>query len=42
MEALSGGYTVPQIIIDDTPIGGCDELMALERAGELNSMLGLS
>jgi glutaredoxin 3 len=42
MEALSGGYTVPQIFIDDTPIGGCDELVALERAGELNNMLGLS
>lgn len=42
MEARSGGYTVPQIIIDGEPIGGSDELIALERAGELDSMLGLS
>jgi len=31
---------VPQIFIDDRPIGGCDELYALERAGELDSLLG--
>ncbi len=42
MEARSGGYTVPQIFIDGEPIGGSDELIALERAGELDSMLGLS
>ncbi len=42
MEELSGGYTVPQIFIDETPIGGCDELAALERAGKLDNMLGLS
>ena len=42
MEARSGGYTVPQIIIDGEPIGGSDELIALERAGELDGMLGLS
>ena len=34
-----GGRTVPQIFIDGTPIGGCDELHALERAGELDAML---
>ncbi|MDA0229836.1 MAG: glutaredoxin 3 [Proteobacteria bacterium] len=42
MEALSGGYTVPQILIDGEPIGGSDELAALERAGRLDGMLGLS
>ena len=42
MEARSGGYTVPQIFIDGEPIGGSDELVALERAGELDSILGLS
>ena len=42
MEARSGGYTVPQIFIDGARIGGSDELIALERAGELDSMLGLS
>ncbi len=42
MEALSGGYTVPQIFIDGEPVGGSDELAALERAGKLDGMLGLS
>ncbi|RFD20574.1 glutaredoxin 3 [Komagataeibacter melaceti] len=37
----SGGRTtVPQIFIDNTPIGGCDDLMALERAGRLDTLLG--
>ena len=36
----SGGRTtVPQIFINDTPVGGCDELMALERTGKLDSLL---
>ncbi len=34
-----GGRTVPQIFIAGTPIGGCDELYALERAGKLDPML---
>ena len=41
METLSGGYTVPQILIDGEPVGGSDELAALERAGKLDGMLGL-
>jgi glutaredoxin 3 len=40
MEERSGGYTVPQIFIDGEPIGGSDELIALERAGELDKLLG--
>jgi glutaredoxin 3 len=37
----SGGRTsVPQIFIDGTPIGGCDDMMALERAGRLDALLG--
>jgi glutaredoxin 3 len=36
----AGGRTsVPQIFIDGTPIGGCDDLMALERAGGLDKLL---
>lgn len=31
--------TVPQIFINDEFIGGCDELYALERAGELDGKL---
>jgi glutaredoxin 3 len=39
MVALTGRRTVPQIFIGDTHVGGCDELMALDRAGGLASML---
>ncbi|HRC08677.1 MAG TPA: glutaredoxin 3 [Miltoncostaeales bacterium] len=36
---ITGQMTVPQIIIDGTPIGGWDNLSALERAGKLDPML---
>jgi glutaredoxin 3 len=40
MLAKSGGArTVPQIFIGDTHVGGCDELYALEREGELDPLL---
>lgn len=40
MTRLAGGLTsVPQIWIDDTHVGGCDELMTLERSGKLATML---
>ncbi len=39
MARAQGRYTVPQIFIDDTPIGGCDELHALDRTGKLDPML---
>ena len=35
----SGGSTFPQIFIGDIHVGGCDELHALERAGQLDAML---
>jgi glutaredoxin 3 len=35
----SGGWTVPQIFIDGKCIGGCDELYALDRNGELDGLL---
>jgi len=31
--------TVPQIFIGDTYVGGCDELVALDHAGKLRSLL---
>jgi len=31
--------TVPQIFIGDTHVGGCDDLYALDAAGELKSLL---
>ncbi|MFC4255844.1 glutaredoxin 3 [Altererythrobacter xixiisoli] len=34
-------FTVPQIFIDDQPIGGSDDLAALDRAGRLDPLLGL-
>lgn len=35
----NGERTFPQIFIGDTHIGGCDDLMALERKGALDTML---
>lgn len=35
----TGRRTVPQIFINDQPIGGSDELHALERAGRLDDLL---
>jgi glutaredoxin 3 len=32
---LTGGWTVPQIVIDGEPIGGFTELWRLERSGAL-------
>lgn len=35
----SGGSTFPQIFINGTHIGGCDDLHALDRAEKLDPML---
>jgi glutaredoxin 3 len=36
----SGGRTtMPQIFIDDQHIGGCDDLVALDKAGKLDPLL---
>lgn len=39
MMEKSGRSTFPQIFIGGKHIGGCDELMALDRAGKLDEML---
>lgn len=39
MMQRTGQRTVPQIYIGDTHIGGCEELYALERSGELDPLL---
>ena len=39
MVSLTGGATVPQILIDNQAVGGCDELHALERSGKLDKLL---
>jgi len=36
---LTGGWTVPQILIGDDPIGGYSELRALDRDGRLDELL---
>ncbi len=39
IERANGGYTVPQIFIDNRHIGGCDDMMALHANGELEKLL---
>ena len=39
MQRSNGQRTYPQIFIGDAHIGGCDELLALDRAGKLEPML---
>jgi len=39
LRRAAGSRTIPQIFINDRHVGGCDELYALERKGELDSWL---
>lgn len=39
IERSNGAYTVPQIFINDVHVGGCDELVALERNNQLDALL---
>ena len=39
LEELTGGWTVPQIVIDGTPIGGYTELWRLDKSGQLDAQL---
>ena len=39
LQKLTGGATVPQIIIKNKPIGGFDSLMKLNQDGTLKEML---
>ena len=41
MIEITGRRTVPQIFIGDTHVGGCDDLMDLDRRGGLLPLLGL-
>ena len=36
---LTGGWTIPQILIDGRPIGGYSELWRLDREGRLAELL---
>ena len=39
MMEITGRRSVPQIFIGGAHVGGCDDLHALERAGELDPLL---
>ena len=39
MVQRSGRSTFPQIFVGGEHIGGCDDMMALERAGKLDRLL---
>ena len=39
IQRANGRTTVPQIFIDGRHIGGCDDLYALERAGQLDPLI---
>jgi glutaredoxin 3 len=40
LKRSGGRRTVPQIFIGDRHVGGYDELYALDKAGELDKLLG--
>lgn len=42
MMAITGRRTVPQIFIGDTHVGGCDDLMDLDKRGGLLPLLGVA
>jgi Glutaredoxin, GrxC family len=39
IQRANGRRTVPQIFIDGRHVGGCDDLIALDRAGKLDPLL---
>ncbi len=39
LHEITGGYTVPQIIINNNNIGGYNSLLKLEQNGELDKLL---
>jgi len=42
VERADGRTSTPQIFIDGVGIGGSDDMAALNRAGELDKLLGLT
>ena len=42
LQRSGGRRTVPQIFIGPRYVGGFDEMYALDRAGELDALLGLT
>jgi len=39
IQRANGRSTVPQVFVDGKHVGGCDDLMALERAGRLDGLI---
>jgi glutaredoxin 3 len=39
VQRAGGRTTVPQIIIGERHVGGCDDLMALDRDGKLDRLI---
>jgi len=39
LERSGGARTIPQIFINGRHVGGCDDLYALDRSGQLDSWL---
>ena len=42
IERSNGGYTVPQIFINEEHVGGCDQLVALEMNNQLDRLLAVN
>lgn len=42
MSQVTGRMTVPQILVDDRPLGGYDDIKALDDRGELDALLGIA
>jgi glutaredoxin 3 len=39
---VPGAATLPQILIDGKPVGGSDDIHALDRQGKLDTLLGIA
>ncbi len=42
LRKITGGMSVPQIVINEKPIGGYDNLWALDQSGELDKTLKMN
>lgn len=42
MAEITGRMTVPQVLVDDRPLGGYDDIKALDDRGELDRVLGIA
>lgn len=40
-QRVPGAMTVPQVLVNDEALGGSDDIAALDRAGKLDTILGL-